>query len=198
MQNINLNLDYLQEEKVKVMAHPPYSPDLASSGFWLFNRLKRSLDTYPVSTKIQQSFKPNRLILHRATPDATGTYRLTVSNPHGQDRQELKIEVKLTRGGRNRGQQVGAPPINLKQEYYEIGNGESINITPNIYKVHGGNLTWSKDGSATLPDGVTAHGNGTLYIQGRSDNVAGQYTLNAVNQYGRTPKSIHVRWKGTN
>ncbi|CAF1338279.1 unnamed protein product [Rotaria sp. Silwood1] len=30
---------YLQEEKIKVMAHPPYSPDLASSDFWLFRLL---------------------------------------------------------------------------------------------------------------------------------------------------------------
>ncbi|CAF3733937.1 unnamed protein product, partial [Rotaria sp. Silwood1] len=52
MQNINLNLDYLQEEKIKVMAHPPYSPDFAPSDLWLFNRLKRSLDTYPVSTSL--------------------------------------------------------------------------------------------------------------------------------------------------
>ncbi len=37
--------DYLQQEKIQVMAHPPYSPDLAPSDFWLFNRLKRNLDT---------------------------------------------------------------------------------------------------------------------------------------------------------
>jgi [histone H3]-lysine36 N-dimethyltransferase SETMAR len=44
--------DYLQEEKIKVMAHPPYSPDLAPSDFWLFNYLKRSLGTYPDATSL--------------------------------------------------------------------------------------------------------------------------------------------------
>lgn len=40
-------LDYLCEVKLNVMAHPPYSPDLAPSDFWLFTRLKRNLSTYP-------------------------------------------------------------------------------------------------------------------------------------------------------
>ena len=39
--------DYLQEEKINVIPHPPYSSDLAPSDFWLFNYLKRDLDTYP-------------------------------------------------------------------------------------------------------------------------------------------------------
>lgn len=34
------------------MAHPPYSPDLAPYDFWLFNRLKRNLDTHPDSTSL--------------------------------------------------------------------------------------------------------------------------------------------------
>jgi len=44
--------DYLKEEKVKVMAHPPYSSDLAPSDFWLFHCLKRNLDTYPDATSL--------------------------------------------------------------------------------------------------------------------------------------------------
>jgi histone-lysine N-methyltransferase SETMAR len=39
--------DYLQQEKINLMPHPPYSPDLAPSDFWLFNYLKRNLGTYP-------------------------------------------------------------------------------------------------------------------------------------------------------
>ena len=34
------------------MAHPSYSPDLASSDLWLFNCLEYNLDTYPDSTKM--------------------------------------------------------------------------------------------------------------------------------------------------
>ncbi|CAF4597987.1 unnamed protein product, partial [Rotaria sp. Silwood2] len=49
-QNIDVVTDL--KKKIKVMAHPPYSSDLAPSDFWLFNRLKRSLDTYPVSTSL--------------------------------------------------------------------------------------------------------------------------------------------------
>ena len=40
-------LNYLQEKKTKVMAHPPYSSGLAPSDFWLFNTLKRNLGSYP-------------------------------------------------------------------------------------------------------------------------------------------------------
>ena len=43
----NVVFGYLEEEKNKVIAHLPYSPDLAPSGFWLFNRLKHNLDEYP-------------------------------------------------------------------------------------------------------------------------------------------------------
>ena len=38
--------NYLQAKKIKVMAHSPYSPDLAPSDFWLFNTLKRNLGSY--------------------------------------------------------------------------------------------------------------------------------------------------------
>ncbi|CAF1395072.1 unnamed protein product [Adineta steineri] len=48
----NIVFNYLQEEKIKVMAHPPYSPDLAPSDFWLFNYLKRSLDTCQDATSL--------------------------------------------------------------------------------------------------------------------------------------------------
>lgn len=37
------------------MAHPPYSPDLAPCDFWLFNRLKRNLDTHPDSTSLARA-----------------------------------------------------------------------------------------------------------------------------------------------
>ena len=43
----NVVFSYLQEKKIKVIPHPPYSPDLTPSDFWLFNRLKRNLDEYP-------------------------------------------------------------------------------------------------------------------------------------------------------
>jgi len=43
----NIVNNYLQQEKIKIMPHPPYSPDLAPSDFWLFNHLKHSVGTYP-------------------------------------------------------------------------------------------------------------------------------------------------------
>ena len=43
----NVVFSYLQEEKIKVIPHPPYSPEIAPCDFWLFNRLKRNLDEYP-------------------------------------------------------------------------------------------------------------------------------------------------------
>ena len=51
----NLVLDYLRQSKITVMAHPPYSPDLAPCDFWLFDRLKRNLDTYPDSTSLSRA-----------------------------------------------------------------------------------------------------------------------------------------------
>jgi len=39
----NLTSQYLAENKIKVVPHPPYSPDLAIADFWLFNGLKRNL-----------------------------------------------------------------------------------------------------------------------------------------------------------
>jgi len=48
----NITFNYLQEEKTKVMAHPPYSPDLARLDFYLFNRLKRNLNTYTDDTSL--------------------------------------------------------------------------------------------------------------------------------------------------
>ena len=32
---------FLQEERVMIIRHSPYSPDLAPSDFWLFDYLKR-------------------------------------------------------------------------------------------------------------------------------------------------------------
>ena len=46
---------FLQEQGVMVMAHPPYSPDLAPSDFWLFGYLKRQLDSYSDSKSLQQA-----------------------------------------------------------------------------------------------------------------------------------------------
>ncbi len=55
MQNIFLNFNYLQEEKIKVMTPPPYSPDLALSDFWLFTYLKDRLDSYPYATSLSKA-----------------------------------------------------------------------------------------------------------------------------------------------
>ena len=46
---------YLQEEGMTLMRHPPYSPDLAPSDFWLFGYLKRQLTSYPDSNSLQQA-----------------------------------------------------------------------------------------------------------------------------------------------
>jgi len=35
--------NYLQEKGIKLIDHPPYSPDSALSDFWLFNDIKRRL-----------------------------------------------------------------------------------------------------------------------------------------------------------
>lgn len=58
----------------------------------------------------------------------------------------------------------------------------------------GATVTWSKDGSTDLPDGVTAHNDGALHIAGNSPNVAGQYTIDVTNPEGRTSKTIYVKW----
>ena len=37
------------------MPHPPYSPDLAPSDFWLFGYLKQQLNSYSDSKSLQQA-----------------------------------------------------------------------------------------------------------------------------------------------
>ena len=39
--------DYLNNEGIKIIDHPPYSPDLAPCDFWLYSELKRGLDSHP-------------------------------------------------------------------------------------------------------------------------------------------------------
>jgi hypothetical protein len=73
----------------------------------------------------------NRLILHRATPDAAGTYQVIVRNRNGEDRQELRINVEPRRS-RTRGQQTGAPQIRFQKDQYDIGYGEIVDVIPTI------------------------------------------------------------------
>jgi len=75
----------------------------------------------------------NRLVLSRATLEASGTYQVVVSNAHGVDRQELRINVEPRRS-RGRGHQAhNAPQIRFQQSQYEVGYGEVIDVQPNIY-----------------------------------------------------------------
>lgn len=163
--------------------------------------------------------EPNRLILHRATSEAAGTYQVIVRNANGEDRQELKINVEPRRN-RGRGQQAVAPTVRLESDRYTVGYGEVVDITPNIvvrfvkiekdgsgvkytsfFKFnsiqggHGATITWYKDGSTTLPEGVTARSDGALRIEGRSDQIGGQYTLDVINSHGRASGMIYVIWK---
>ena len=75
--------------------------------------------------------EPNRLVLHRATPDAAGTYQVLVRNPYGEDRQELTINI-APRRNYGYAQPVGAPQISFQNTEYDIGYGEVVDITPNI------------------------------------------------------------------
>ena len=46
MQDIVLNLNYPQEDIIKAIVHPFYTPGFVLSDFWLFSCLKDKLDTY--------------------------------------------------------------------------------------------------------------------------------------------------------
>lgn len=48
-------LEYLERKKVTPIAHPPYSPDLAPSDFWLFDHIKRHLDDEPDAQSLKKS-----------------------------------------------------------------------------------------------------------------------------------------------
>ncbi|CAF3425584.1 unnamed protein product [Rotaria sp. Silwood1] len=140
--------------------------------------------------------EPNRLVLNRATPEAAGTYQVVVSNAHGEDRQELRINVEPRRG-RGREQQAGAPRIQFSQDHYDISAGQVIDIVPTISGASGAKATWSKDGSGYLPEGVIARNDGALRVEGRSNNVDGRYTLDVTNAYGRVSAPIVIRWRET-
>ncbi|CAF3691198.1 unnamed protein product [Adineta steineri] len=136
----------------------------------------------------------DRLTLQRATLDASGTYQVIVRNQHGEDRQELYINVEPRRG-RGRVPQSGAPQIRIQQDQYQVGYGETIDIAPTILGESGATITWSKDGTPYLPEGVTARSDGALRIEGRSSDIGGRYTLDVVNPYGRVSSIINVQWK---
>ena len=38
--------NFIEEHGVKMVNHPPYSPDLALCDFWIFDYLKRNLDSF--------------------------------------------------------------------------------------------------------------------------------------------------------
>ncbi|GFS62435.1 histone-lysine N-methyltransferase SETMAR [Trichonephila clavipes] len=38
-----LTVEFLKQKQIKVIEHPPYSPDLAMCDFWLFFNLKKNL-----------------------------------------------------------------------------------------------------------------------------------------------------------
>ncbi|CAF1253140.1 unnamed protein product [Adineta ricciae] len=138
----------------------------------------------------------DRLILSRATLDVTGTYQVIVRNPHGEDRQELNIIVEPRRGrGRGGYPATVAPQVSFLQTQYEVGHNEIIDIRPNLYGDSGATITWSKDGSTYLPDGISARDDGTLHVEGRSSHIGGRYTLDIVNAYGRASAPIYIRWK---
>ena len=41
--SVRLSISFLASEKVKVLNHPPYSPDLSSYDFFLFPRVKKNV-----------------------------------------------------------------------------------------------------------------------------------------------------------
>ncbi|CAF1549464.1 unnamed protein product [Adineta steineri] len=57
---------YVQAEKIKVMAYPPYSPNLAPLDFWLSNYLKRDPATCSDGTSLAKilSKELNSLPIH--------------------------------------------------------------------------------------------------------------------------------------
>ena len=55
--------EYLQEKKISVIAHPPYSPDLAICDFWLFPKLKKQLAGKPFSRVQDQAKSVNSELL---------------------------------------------------------------------------------------------------------------------------------------
>jgi len=47
-------IDFLTEERVEIMPHPPYSPDLAPCDFWLNDYIKRKLTDQPNEESLTQ------------------------------------------------------------------------------------------------------------------------------------------------
>jgi len=137
--------------------------------------------------------EPNRLVLNRATPDAAGTYQVVVSNRHGEDKQELNINVEPRRS-----RQRGQPQIRLQQTQYQIGQGETVDIVPNIVGQTGGSVTWSKDGSTQLPEGAFAREDGFLRLTGQSNAIGGQYQITVTNARGQSStQTVNVQWVGS-
>ncbi len=48
-------VNYLRNEKIEVMFHPSFSPDLSPADFWLFDYLKDRLGSYPDETSLSEA-----------------------------------------------------------------------------------------------------------------------------------------------
>jgi [histone H3]-lysine36 N-dimethyltransferase SETMAR len=48
-------IDYLHDQKIKLIHHPPYSPDIAPCDFWLFGYLKGRLESYSDPTSLAKA-----------------------------------------------------------------------------------------------------------------------------------------------
>lgn len=55
-------LDYLSDQKVELVPHPPYSPDLAPCDFWLFPKLKAAMASKDYSSRIALGQDLGRLL----------------------------------------------------------------------------------------------------------------------------------------
>ncbi|CAF3609191.1 unnamed protein product [Adineta steineri] len=130
----------------------------------------------------------DRLVLDRAVPEAAGKYRVIVRNSHGEDRQDLQINVTPRRSR-------GAPQVRFAQNQYDVGYGETVDIQPDVTGGSGATMTWSKDGSTSLPNGVTVGDGGFLRITGQSADVAGTYNLDVLNARGRVSSPVYIQWR---
>ncbi|UJR29768.1 hypothetical protein I4U23_017316 [Adineta vaga] len=102
---------------------------------------------------IDQSYQPisspftvesNRIILKRAAPKVAGAYQVIVRNSHGENRQNLRINIKPRRR-----QQRKSVKITIEPNEVTIEPGEKTVVKCHVKGARKYRLTWKNDANDT-------------------------------------------------
>ena len=75
-------MEFLEEQGIQLVPHPPYSPDLAPCDFWLFSRLKDHLHGTKYESRSQLGSVIYQCLEHIPAPDYFACYKQWTDRLH--------------------------------------------------------------------------------------------------------------------